>query len=87
MVIVKSMNATDALIWKNFSSYNNNNMNSPNFLEVVYVKPTSFSLTSHSLRAFSPSLASFESWFSNEDELLFQLQYTPDFDRLGSLTT
>lgn len=53
----------------------------------IQANPTSFSLISHNLRAFSTSLASLDSWFWNEDEFLFQLQYTPDCSRLESLTT
>lgn len=56
-------------------------------LQKIQTRPTSFSLISQTFLAFSASLASCDSWFSNEAEFLFQLQYTPDLVKLGSLTT
>ena len=58
-------------------------------MEVIthYASPTNFSLRSQSFFAFSGSLASSDKQFSKELESLFQLQYTPDLLKLGSLTT
>lgn len=50
------------------------------------LRPTSFSLSSHTFLAFSASLASWDIWFSNDANALFQLQQTPDLVSVGPPT-